>query len=197
MRAPIVPRPTKPRRVTVAPDGDCAACGKAGSGLARIRPLAVADGGDDEDLVVARRVRHPHLEAVVAVGIGVLQGPAIDGALQRDVERRAGGSPLLRPRHDAMALGELAQGIAEQAGVDDGRAVLHLAVEPDQSGLAEDRRRRAERLDRELPDLGSHASRSSVSPPVGTQPAAPAPWRGIFAWFFWSRATAVLSPIGR
>src|SRR5262245_25226187 len=137
---PIVPRPITATRVTPA-SGELA----AERAEPRVRPAARRDDDPDHELVRPRCVGDPHLERLVvgADGVVVL---VLDG----DVERRAGGAALLGRGEERRPLDRVAHLVAEAEVVDHRRAVLHVAVEPDQRALAHSLCRRTEERQRAL-----------------------------------------------
>ena len=112
---------------------------------ARQRPAARRERNPDHDLVGARRVGDPHFERLV-----VRADAVVVIVLDRDVDRRTGGAALLGGGEQRRPVDGVADTIAEAEVVDDRRAVLDLAVEPDERALAVPLRLRTEQLERPL-----------------------------------------------
>ncbi len=109
----------------------------------RQRPAARRERDPDHDLVRARGVGDPQLESLV-----VRADAVVVLVLDREVDRRAGGAAFLRRGQKRGPFDRVANPVAEAEVVDDRRAVLDLAVEPDECPLAVALRLAVEELER-------------------------------------------------
>jgi hypothetical protein len=139
--SPIVPRPMNATRaMSLRGRGRELAAELAET---RQRPAARRERDPDHDLVRARGVGDPELESLV-----VRADAVVVLVLDREVDRRAGGAAFLRRGQKRGPFDRVANPVAEAEVVDDRRAVLDLAVEPDECPLAVALRLAVEELER-------------------------------------------------